>query len=116
MPWIPSFTIDCIDPLTGNDSLAGSQMSFADWPPLEEATWTASEPNQISTQAQETGEITGTPESEEESEDSGAEIGTALRNGKFKCNQWQCAHKSFSRLPDLRRHHLTAHAIRKPEF
>ncbi|KAH7350405.1 hypothetical protein BKA66DRAFT_541164 [Pyrenochaeta sp. MPI-SDFR-AT-0127] len=49
-------------------------------------------------------------------EDALAAIGIVLRNGKFKCNEVQCANKTFSRPAELKRHHNTAHAARKPEF
>jgi hypothetical protein len=49
-------------------------------------------------------------------DDSDAAIGTALKNGKFKCILERCARKTFKRQAELRRHYKTIHAAQKPEF
>lgn len=51
-----------------------------------------------------------------DSDDSDTAIGTALKNGRFKCNMPQCATKSYKRPAELRRHYNTRHAADKPEF
>jgi hypothetical protein len=50
------------------------------------------------------------------SDDPNTAIGTALKNGTFKCNNILCANKSFKRPAELRRHYNTIHATQKPEF
>jgi hypothetical protein len=49
-------------------------------------------------------------------DESDTVIGTALKNGRFKCAAQGCGSKSFNRLPELRRHYNTVHAAKKPEF
>jgi dienelactone hydrolase len=49
-------------------------------------------------------------------DDPNQAIGTALKNGKYKCNMVACAEKSFKRPAELRRHYNTIHAAQKPEF
>jgi hypothetical protein len=43
-----------------------------------------------------------------------AAIGSMLENGKFKCNHANCEYRTFSRPAELKRHHTTTHASRKP--
>ncbi|KAH7413587.1 hypothetical protein DE146DRAFT_638100 [Phaeosphaeria sp. MPI-PUGE-AT-0046c] len=51
-----------------------------------------------------------------DNDDSETAIGTAMKNGRFKCNMVQCGTKSYKRLGELRRHYNTRHAAQKPEF
>jgi hypothetical protein len=49
-------------------------------------------------------------------DDSDQAIGTALKNGRYKCNVETCAKTSFKRPAELKRHYNTIHAVQKPEF
>jgi hypothetical protein len=49
-------------------------------------------------------------------DDSNQAIGTALKNGRYKCIMQACANISFKRPTELRRHYNTIHAVQKPEF
>jgi hypothetical protein len=51
-----------------------------------------------------------------EDDDSDAAMGTALKNGLFKCILKQCADITFKRPAELKRHYNTIHAAQKPEF
>jgi hypothetical protein len=49
-------------------------------------------------------------------DDTNAAIGIALKNGRFRCNVSQCAHRGFKRFAELQRHYNTTHALQKPEY
>jgi hypothetical protein len=48
--------------------------------------------------------------------DSDIAIGTAMKNGQYKCVNTLCAKRSFKRPAELKRHYHTTHAVEKPEF
>lgn len=43
-------------------------------------------------------------------------IGSVLSDGKLVCDLNICAGTTFARLADLKRHHITLHAVNKPSF
>lgn len=43
-------------------------------------------------------------------------IGIVFQDSKFKCNKGQCAHRTFGRLAELKRHYQTTHSAQKPEL
>ncbi|KAK7177722.1 hypothetical protein PSPO01_16229 [Paraphaeosphaeria sporulosa] len=45
-----------------------------------------------------------------------ARIGSVLSNGKFVCDVEGCGSQTFARQAELRRHHTTLHAAKKPDF
>jgi hypothetical protein len=48
--------------------------------------------------------------------DSDIAIGTAMKNGQYKCVNALCSRRSFKRPAELKRHYHTTHAVEKPEF
>ncbi|KAF2396474.1 hypothetical protein EJ06DRAFT_534198 [Trichodelitschia bisporula] len=45
--------------------------------------------------------------------DSEEHLGVVLKTGRLQCSHTECLQRSFSRLADLRRHHLSSH-VKEP--
>jgi len=101
-------------------NILSERVLMTDWPAVLETSTPAPSSDRMVLASQLQARAADSEDSEDASDDdvsdNVARIGIVLANSKYKCNLLQCAHKTFNRPAELRRHHSTIHATQRPEF